>query len=127
MYSQQLEEEKEEEMSLKRKRGLRELFASRANGLSPKDASGSQLPPPHPSANPFALANLKKRKKDKEVVEEGELVPYNEGVPPKLPKTAKGKGRTSSAKGREVDHEAKVCTLNPAWNLELELDGAAIP
>ena len=70
------EEEKEEEMLLERKNGLRELLAGRAKGSAPKDASGSQLPPALPfpplySVNPFALANLKKRKKDKEVVEEG--------------------------------------------------------
>ena len=103
-------------MLLERKEGLYELLVSRAKGLAPKDASRSQLPPPSPSANPFALANLKKRKKDKEVVKEGELVPYNEGVPPKLPKMAKGKGRASSAEGREADHVAEVRPLNPAWN-----------
>ena len=59
---------------------------------------------------------MKKRKKDKEVVEEGELVSYNEGVPPKMPKTAKGKGRTSSAKGKKVEHVVEVHPLNPAWN-----------
>lgn len=63
-------------------------------GSTPKYASGSELPPPPfppPSVNLFALTNLKKRKKDKKVVEEGELVPYNEGVLPKMPKIAKGK------------------------------------
>jgi len=34
------------------------------------------LPPPL-SINPFAPANLKKRKKDKEVVDEGEVVPLD--------------------------------------------------
>ena len=92
------EEEKEEEMPLERKNGLRELLAGRAKGSAPKDASGSQLPPALPlpplySVNPFALANLKKRKKDKEVVEEGELVPHNKEVPPKLSRTTKDKGR----------------------------------
>lgn len=60
----------EEEMSLERKRGLRELLVGRAKGLAPKDASGSQLRPPSPSpllVKPFVPANLKKRKKDKEV------------------------------------------------------------
>ncbi|KAL0005433.1 hypothetical protein SO802_012994 [Lithocarpus litseifolius] len=83
--------EEEEKMLLERKKGLHELLAGKAKGSAPKDALGSQLlptlPPPPPLANLFASANLKKRKKDKEVVEEGELVPYNERVPPKLPKT----------------------------------------
>ena len=95
-------------MLLERKRSLRELLIGRAKGLAPKDASGSQLPPlsrppltPPPLANLFALANLKKRKMDKEVVEKGELVPHDEGVPPKMPKTTKGKGRASLAESKE--------------------------
>ena len=88
---------------------------------------GSQLPPPFPSTNLFAPVNLKKRKKDKQVVEEGELVPYNEGVPPTMPKTAKGKGRASSVESKEVEHVDKVCPLNPAWNPRLQLDDVAIP
>ena len=101
-------EEEEEEMLLERKRSLRELLIGSAKGLAPKDASGSQLPPPSrppltppPLANLFAPANLKKRKMDKEVVEKGELVPYDEGVPPKMPKTTKGKGRASLAESKE--------------------------
>ncbi|XP_030924739.1 uncharacterized protein LOC115951728 [Quercus lobata] len=91
------EEEQEEIMSLERKKGLPELLASRAKGSAPKDDSRSQLPPalppPPPTLiNPFTPANLKKIKKDKEVVEEGELVPHNEEVPPKLLRTAKDKG-----------------------------------
>ena len=78
----------------------------------PKDASGSQLPPalppPPPSINPSAPANLKKRKKDKEVATKGELVPYDEGVPPKLPKMTKGKRRASLVESKEVEHVAKV-------------------
>ena len=64
--------EEEEEMSLNKKRGLRELLADRAKGSAPKDASGSQPPfpfshPPPPLINPFAPANLKKKKKKKGV------------------------------------------------------------
>ena len=95
-------------MLLERKSRLRELLIGRAKGLAPKDASGFQLPPPSrppltppPLANLFAPANLKKRKMDKEVVEKGELVPYDEGVPPKMPKTTKGKGRASLAESKE--------------------------
>ena len=123
-------EEEEEEIPLERKKGLHELLVGRAKGSTPKDASESQLPappPPPPSVNPFTLANLKKRKKDKEVVEKGELVPYNEEVPPKFPKTAKGKGRASLAKSKEDRHMAEMRPSNPTWNPQLELDGAAIP
>ena len=95
-------------MLLERKRSLRELLMGRAKGLAPKDASRSQLPPPSPRpltspplANPFAPANLKKRKMDKEMVKKGELVPHDEGVPPKMPKTTKGKGKASLAESKE--------------------------
>ena len=70
----------------------------------PKDASGPKLPPslpPPPTINPFAPANLKKRKKDKEVPEEGDLTPHNKEVPPKLQKMAKGKERAFSIKSKE--------------------------
>lgn len=125
-----LEEKEEEEMLLERKKGLRELLTNRAKGLEPKGTSGSKLPPPpphFPSVNPFTLANLKKRKKDKEVAEEGELVPHNEEVPLKLPKTAKGKGKASLVKSKENRHESEVRPQNPIWNPQLELDGIAIP
>ena len=104
------EEEEEEEIPLKRKKGLCELLTSKAKGLAPKDASGSQPLPtlPLPSVNPFVLANLKKRKNDKEVVEEGEVIPLDEGVPPKLPKTAKGKGRGFSIKSKDAETVAEV-------------------
>ena len=100
------EEEKEEEMLLERKNGLRELLAGRDKGSTPKDASRSQLPPALPlpppySVNPFALANLKKRKKDNEVVKEGELVLHNKEVPPKLPRTTKDKGRAFSVESKD--------------------------
>ena len=91
---------------------------ARLRGLAPKDASGSQPlptlpPPPSPSVNPFMLANLKKRKNDKEVVEEGEVIPLDEGVPPKLPKTAKGKGRGFSVKSKDAETVVEVRLPNP--------------
>ena len=61
------------------------------------------------------------------MVEEGELVPHDEGVPPKMPKTAKGKGRASLAQSKEDRHMAEVRPLNPTWNPQLELDGALVP
>ena len=90
------EEEEEEEMPLERKKGssLHELLVGKFKGSSSKDALSSQLPPPFPpSISPFKPANLRKRKKDNEVVEEGELVPSNEGVPPKVPSARVGRGR----------------------------------
>ena len=71
--------EEEDKMPLdNRKKGLHELF--KAKGSMPKDASGSQPPLhhpplPYPSVDPFAPANLKKRKKKKKMANEGELVP----------------------------------------------------
>ena len=61
------------------------------------------------------------------MVKKGELVPYNEEVPPKFPKTTKGKGKASLAKSKEDRHMAEMCPSNPTWNPQLELDGAAIP
>ena len=115
-------------MPLERKNGLRQLLVGRAKESTSKDTSGSQLPPaPPPSINPFTPANMKKRKKDKEVVGEWELVPYNEEVPLKLPKTAKGKRRASLVKSNEDRHVAEVCPSNSTCNLQLELNKAVIP
>ena len=55
----------------------------RNKGPVPKDASGSQplptfSPPPPPTVNPFTVANLKKKRKEKEVAEGGELIPQKE-------------------------------------------------
>ena len=72
--------EEEEEMALNRKKGLHELLMDRAKRSAPKDPSRSQpplaLPPPHPpTVYSFSIANLKKKRKEKELAEEGELVP----------------------------------------------------
>lgn len=74
-----------EEMVLDGKRGLRNIIMSKGKGSAPKDASESQpsLLPPSLSVNPFVPANLNKKRKEKEVAEEGELVPPKEKVPPK--------------------------------------------
>ena len=61
------------------------------------------------------------------MADEGEVVPLDEGVPPKLPKTAKDKGRASSVESKEVKPVVEVRPLNLAWNPQLELDGAVIP
>lgn len=99
-------EEEEEKVSLNRKRGLRKLLADRAKRSAPKDTSRSQPPlplPPPPSltVNPFAPANLKKRKNEKEVAEDGELVPQKDEVPSKQQNMAKGKGWASSVERPE--------------------------
>lgn len=110
-------EEEEEEVSLNRKRGLHELLADKAKGSTPKDTSRSQPPlplppPPSPAVNPFAPANLKKRKNEKDVAEDGELVPQKERVPSKQQNMAKGKGRASSVKrpkcGRGAPLESRM-------------------
>ena len=61
------------------------------------------------------------------MVEEGELVPYNERVHPKVSKMTKGRQRASLVESKEPEHVAEVHPLNPTWNSRLELDGAAIP
>lgn len=68
------------------------------------------------------LANLKKRKKDKEVADEGEVILLDKGVPSKLPKTNKGKGRAFFVESKEEVHP-----LIQVWNPKLEMDGVAIP
>ena len=72
-------------MALNKKKGLCKFFSDKAKGSTPKDASGSQPPralppppPPPPRVNSFAVTNLKKKRKDKELAEEGELVPQKE-------------------------------------------------
>lgn len=68
----------EEEMSLQR-RGLRTLLAGRNKESAVKGALGSQPPtPPIPLThvvNPFIVPPLKKKRKGKDVSEEGEVVP----------------------------------------------------
>ena len=76
-------EEEEEEMAMNRKKGLHELLMDRDKGLAPKGALGFQPPvalPPHspPIVNPFIVANLKKKRKEKELAEEEELVSQKE-------------------------------------------------
>ena len=123
--------EEEDEMSLdNRKKGLRELL--KARGSVPKDASGPQsplpLPPfPPPLVNPFGPNNLKKRKKEKEAAEEGELVLQKERVPLKQQKMAKGTGRVSLVESKEDRSAAEVYLQNPVWEPWLELDGVVIP
>ena len=75
--------EEEEKMALDRKKGLKKLLVDRAKGSVQKDTSRSQplptlLPPPPPAVNLLAMPNLKKKRKEKEVAEEGEVVRQKE-------------------------------------------------
>jgi len=65
---------------------------------------------------------LKKKRKEKETVDEGELIPEKE---PKQQKTTKDRRRASSMESREAEHSADM--RHPTWNPKLELDGAALP
>ena len=68
------------------------------------------------------ILNLKKKRKEKEPTEEGELLPEKN---PKQQKTTKERGRAFLVESREVEHLADVCY--PTWNPKLELDGATLP
>ena len=118
--------EEENEMALNKKKSLHELFTKRAKGLASKDTQGLNpfllSSPPSPTVNMFAVANLKKKRKENEVPEEGNVVPQKE---PKQQKMAKGQGRVSSIESNEAEHSADMHHLT--WNPRLELDGAGIP
>ena len=75
--------EEEEEMTLNPRKGLKELFAGRNKWLPFKDVPKSQSfpalpPPPPPTLNLLPMPNLKKKRKEREGAEEGELVPQKE-------------------------------------------------
>nr|POF26706.1 hypothetical protein CFP56_60856 [Quercus suber] len=88
--------EDEKEMALNRKKGLKELLAERNKELAQKGASGSQHLPafrlPPSAINLLLMHNLKKKRKENKVAEEGEVVPQKE---PEQQKTVKDKGRAS--------------------------------
>ena len=78
-------------MALNKRKGLKELLVERNKGLASKDTLGSQPLPTFspllpPAINLFAMANLKKERKE-EVLEKGEVVLQKE---PKQQKTTKG-------------------------------------
>lgn len=99
-------------MSLTTKRGLHVLLTDRAEGSTAKGTSGSQplsaFPPPPPLANPFTPANLKKKRKEKDMAEEGELILQKEGDPPKQQKTARGRARASSVESKGDQNVVEV-------------------
>ena len=109
-----------------KRKGLHDLL--KARGLGPKNASGSRPlltfpppPPPPPTVGLLPMPNLKKKKKEKEIVKEGEVVLEKE---PKQQKIVKDKGWASSMESREAEHSADMSHLT--WNSRLELDGASV-
>lgn len=113
-------------MSLQR-RGLCALLADRNKEPTVKGASGSQLSissiPPAPVVNPFVVPPLKKKRKDKDVSEEGKVVLQKD---PKQQKMAKGKERASSIKNKGDHIMAEVRPPNPIWEPQIELDRVVI-
>ena len=112
-----------EEMALNRKKGMKEFLTERNKGISespPLPAPPPPLPPPTVSLLP--IPNLKKKRKENEIIKKGKVVPQKK---PKQQKMAKDKRRTSSMKSKEAKHSTNVRHLT--WNPRLELDGAAVP
>jgi len=68
------------------------------------------------------IPNLKKKRKEKEIAKEGEVIPQKE---PKQQKTAKDKGQASLVESKETKHSVDMC--HPTWNPLLKLDGEAVP
>ena len=122
--------EKEEDMALNSRRGLKDLVVGRNRGSSSKEVLKSQaadnLPPPPPSPTTslglIPLPNLKKKRKEQELGE-GEVVPQKEA---KQQKTAKDKW-DSSLDSRKDPVGAEVRRQHRTWAPRLELDSAAIP
>lgn len=71
----------------------------------------------------FAMANLKKKMKENEVANEGEVFPQKE---PEHQKVAKGQGKASSVESKEDHSVAEVCPPTLMWDPQLEL-GSAMP
>lgn len=69
----------------------------------------------------FAMANLKKKMKENEVANKGEVFPQKE---PKHQKVAKGQGKASSVESKEDHSVAEVCPPTLMWDPQLELGSA---
>ena len=65
---------------------------------------------------------MKKKRNEKEIIEEGEVVPQKE---PKPQKMAKDRGQVFSMESKEAEHSTDV--HHPTWNPRLELDGVVVP
>ena len=106
--------EDEEKMALNRKKGLKELFVERNKGTSRSQHLHTLLPPPPPPTVdllPIPIPNLKKKMKENEIAEEGEVVSQKES---KQQKMVKDKGRPSSMESKEAEHSTGMC--HPTWN-----------
>lgn len=69
------------------------------------------------------MANLKKKMKENEVANKGEVFPQKK---PKHQKVAKGQGKASSVESKEDHSVAEVCPPTLMWDPQLEL-GSAMP
>ena len=76
-------------MVLNSKKGLKELFTERNKGTSRSQPLHTLLPPPPPPTVdllPIPIPNLKKKMKEKEIAEEGEVVSQKESKQQKMAK-----------------------------------------
>ena len=70
---------------------------------------------------------MKRDRKGKDVVEEGEVIPSKELEPQKGAKIDKGAPKKSSSKGAIIEKVPNRCPRVQIWNPLLELDGASLP
>ena len=123
----------EEEMAPKTGPSLRELMKSRNKAPSPQDKNKSKplvnLPPPPP---PQLLADLGlkpnpdlRRKRNTEVLEEGEMGPSKGSKQPRQSQDQRSR-RSDSVDSREELPVAQVHRPTRTWSPKLEVDGVPI-
>ena len=95
----------EEEMALNPRKGLKGLASKDALKFQPLPALPPSPFPPAVSLLPIPYLKKKRKEKEKEITEEGEVILHEE---PKQQKTAKDRGRASSIESREAKHSAYV-------------------
>ena len=66
--------EEEEEMVLNQRKCLKELLRGTNKGISGSQPLPTLPPPPSPTVELLPIPNLKKKRKEKEIAEEGEVV-----------------------------------------------------
>ena len=66
--------EEEEEMVLNQRKCLKELLRGRNKGISGSQPLPTLPPPTSPTVGLLPIPNLKKKRKDEEIAEEGEVV-----------------------------------------------------
>ena len=121
-----------EEMAPKSSKSLRELMKGRNNVSTPQDANKSKPPvnpPPPPPQLPVDLG-LKpnpelRRKRQHEVLEEGEIDPSKGSKQEKVIQDQRSKS-SSSIESREGPLTADVRCTPRIWSPKLELDGVPI-